>query len=159
MRFCCQIRKYIKRRLGLPGGLADTKLTCTFALRSTYHCRANKCYFYECRLNCTLSIRLPGEQVPIYPAAMQIIPCYKPYSLVYNKPYYLGRRNNSLGLCDILFVVLHDKFLSKRYLLLMERFSPLGANYMTCIYFLSELICFWKKRQNNKIAMLLGREK
>ena len=133
------------------------KLTCTFALRSAYHCRANKCYFYECRLNCTLSIRLPGEQVPIYPAAVQISPCYKPYSLVYNKPYYLGRRDNSLGLRDILLVVLHDKFLAKRYLLLMERFSPLGANYMYIFSFRVDL--FLEKRQNSKIAMLLGREK
>ena len=65
-----------QRRLGLPGCLVDTMLTCAIALDSAYHCRVNKCYLHGC---------LVGEQVLIYPAA------------VYNKPFSSDRRVNSLG--------------------------------------------------------------
>ena len=52
----------------LPGCLSELSLTVS-AFQSTYHCRANKCYLYGCRVNCPLSTRLPSERVLIYPAA------------------------------------------------------------------------------------------
>ena len=50
------------------GCLVDVKLTCTIALQSTYHCRVNGCYLHGCRVYCTLSTRLSGRRVLIYPA-------------------------------------------------------------------------------------------
>ena len=62
---------YFRESSGYPAAwfMVDIKLTYTIALQSTYHCRVNKCYLHGCRVNCTLSNRLPGEQVLFLPGS------------------------------------------------------------------------------------------
>ena len=85
--------------------MIDMKLTCTAALQSAYHCRVNKCYLHVCRVNCQLIIRLPGDQVLIYPAAGPIGTCCKLIHLaagsIVSAFYFMIKRNNHLNNANV----------------------------------------------------------